>query len=74
MSERMDDATREQTFSSTHHTFIVGPWNRQGDEVGGVAVRQLDDPDSVVLLLRTKDEVDAFCLALLAASEQEADS
>jgi hypothetical protein len=50
-------------FSSTHHTFNVEPWNNCGPEA--VKVTQADDDDAIVLLLRDRLEVEAFCGSLL---------
>lgn len=50
--------------STTHHTFLIGPWPDAG--VGAVRVTQLDDPDEVVLILKPIDVL-PFVASLLAA-------
>lgn len=52
--------------STTHHTFLVGPWKDAGD--GAVVVTELDDEDCVVLILKPCD-VDPFIAALVAARQ-----
>lgn len=48
-------ANDSQTLSLTHHTFLVGPWKDAGE--GAVLVTQLDDEDSVVLILKPDDVI-----------------
>lgn len=57
------DATQE-TCSLTHHTFLIGAWPDAPD--GSVRVTPLDDPETVVLILKAGD-VDPFIDALIAA-------
>lgn len=61
------DADSDTILSTTHHTWLVGPWEGAGD--GAVHVRQLDDEDSVVMILRP-GEAAQVAQALLDASER----
>lgn len=50
-------------FLSTHHTFVIEPWNEHGLHV-------LDlDTQQVRLLLRDKKEIDTFVQALRSAEQ-----
>lgn len=62
--------TADDVVSTTHHTLICEPWNRDGEETGGVHLVQLDDPSSPVLMLRNTDEVIVVVTALLGATDQ----
>lgn len=50
---RIPKPAPDEICSTTHHTFLVGPWG--GARLGAVHVRELDNPDSVVLILQPND-------------------
>lgn len=59
----------QELCSTTHHTFLMGPWPGAPD--GSIRVVELDDEDDIVLILKPRD-VDHFIAGLRAAQRGKA--